>query len=668
MATSQKKPQIINATVIKSIPLCKSLKRYYTQKFNHLVEHNGVTYASDVFKQLRLVVMSYIADPQRIRNRESYIAEAPVRKNGWLYKLFAYADTQPEYTLNFLKLYVGLGDPIIGVNESAAVHAEYLRTREYKPAASVLKHWCEFVGLPLRDAKKMIDVARATSQHPLHQAVRHHSTYSLLQYQQKWRRIFISNQGYDSEWSVTPEMYCDYRPDGRDKVPSSTSFEEDLYYFLQFHISCGGNGYLPTGVSPEFTNWILGRLNPGMYTLVEQVWTGQYTVQNPDILRMACVGQIHHIPKSGTVDRRPIAVPNRFVQAGLEPAASYLYGLLEKAPQDATFNQDRFDSRIVYRMSKRLYVGSVDLSKATDNLPLSWFDPIWDLIKTVNTVPDEVEKSFRFFKAVAKAQWLDGTEIGQWKCGQPLGTKPSFAVLGLTHNCICEALSFFQGYLHSPYAILGDDLVVFSKRLRKRYIELFTSFQIPLSLHKSFENRMVEFAGKIFVSGLPPFYNSDHRAIHWSSLFDYSRSTGINIQWDALPRTLRKRMETMCTEAGLPGYRARSVYQLCLKALSVNRGSHKIIVSNESDLKTLELFFEYMAAGDDPQPDQDSESGIINGSAITVAKTGWHFYPIQGQVLRGSKKKVQDWFRVKYRPASSDKIVRCMVLAMATRR
>ena len=376
------------------------------------------------------------------------------------------------------------------------------------------------------------------------------------------------------------------------------------------------------------------------------------------------VGYIQHIPKKGTIKRRPIAVPNRFVQDGMVPIYQVLKHLVRRLPCDATFDQSRFDTKIQNRVNnKNLYIGSVDLSQATDNLPLSWGKfLVEELVLPMYSSSELVDTSWNLFLEASRAKWNNDGIMSRWTVGQPLGSLPSFPLLAVTHNLLLEALSFTNGFGHSPYAVLGDDVVLFNKKLRKQYIRLMTNRGIPLSLHKSYEGNLSEFAGKIYIKGQIPRFVSDQTAIHWNNMFDYQRSTGVIIPFNNLPKAVRKRFTRVVTD-NIPdnGNNVLDVYRLCLTA-EIDRSNRNFVVEDG----LLENYFYQRALQEPQETDPEYFSGIVNfcGHPVTYLKYG--YAEKHGFKQRYRKIQLPAWFVRKVRPCCTDTIVQCASIAYKT--
>jgi hypothetical protein len=249
-------------------------------------------------------------------------------------------------------------------------------------------------------------------------------------------------------------------------------------------------------------------------------------------------------------------------------------------------------------------------------------------------------------------------------------------MLAITHNLLVESLALSQGLGHSPYVILGDDIVICNKKLRKRYIRELSSRAIPLSLHKSFEGRLSEFAGKTYVHKCVPFYCSDHNPITWESLFDWQRSTGIRISWEYLPRPIRRKVEgvtrDVLTENGLTPSRksaielARSSYNLVLSCEVWGAGSRLYDdCHSEEQSEWMSGYFEYRETSDKIIPEAVKHSGIsLLAGRYPVTLMGSRLADKNGHFQRFHPVKLPDWYRDKFRPCATSAAISAAVQAI----
>jgi hypothetical protein len=687
----------------------KKCKNFFIKKYQWLVTHNGAEYASDAFKQAREVLLRYRSDRNRKKNLSKYLSEMPFRKVYWVKLLFIYMDSQPYSVLNFMKLYVGLNDPLVSVERSADTQHAYLESRELTvntETPSYLKSWLKLVKTPImsekafniivncfdidfthkdwRETKWLLDDHRDARQalsnlgfkglQLIIRYIKYHSYEEYVEYLKKWKYRVCSlgpyrtgpNRGKTIGEIVLksimnnqpiPEMYVDKDMDS--EQVQSESLEQDMW---RLHLLMNYQGYNP--FTPNALRVVQMGLEPQFLQLMMEwkrspLTCPQIPMSSQDGL---FVGQIHHIPKKGTVKRRPVAVPNRFLQMGMAPCADFLDTILRRLPNDCTFDQGKMDTKIANRVTNpNLYVGSVDLSQATDNLPLKWGKDIWEALYRSRSSA-VVNDSWDLFVQASEANWLNGNHLSRWTVGQPLGCLPSFRVLALTHNLFLESLSLFLGFGHSPYCILGDDLLVFNKKLRKAYIREFSSRGIPLSIHKSYEGELVEFAGKTYVRNHVPFYTSDQKVITYGNLFDYQRATTIPIPWSHLPKKVRDRFTKKAIQNGVTNkLEIPSVYYVAQLA-TIGKTAHPI---RQDDVK-LSRFFEHMAYDDKSEPDQNLQSGIvrISNHPLKYLRTSYAYK--HGWKQRYREVGLPEWYKHKFRPESTDKITRCASLAVSS--
>jgi hypothetical protein len=340
--------------------------------------------------------------------------------------------------------------------------------------------------------------------------------------------------------------------------------------------------------------------------------------------------------------------------------------MLDNFPCDCTFDQSLFDVKIQNRVNNPgLYVASVDLSKATDNLPLQWGRYIIENVLLTDSAGNSqtVHRSFQLFWEVSGGMWDNAGSVSFWPVGQPLGSLPSFGVLALTHNVLLESLSLSLGLTHSPYCILGDDLLVFNKNLRSHYIQLMEDKGIPISLHKSYSGELVEFAGKTYIRNQLPFHTSDHSPITWNSLFDYQRATGIPIPWEHLPGYLRKRFAVEA--AKLTSLSSKCLYNAIL-TYYVKSIEHPDILKNIDD--TGAAFIVYLMLHNEEEkdiPDPRSTSGIIPVSGHPITFGDYGYANKNGHQIRFRKILLPKWYRDKYRPCSTNLILKAITNAMS---
>jgi hypothetical protein len=238
-------------------------------------------------------------------------------------------------------------------------------------------------------------------------------------------------------------------------------------------------------------------------------------------------------------------------------------------------------------------------------------------------------------------------------------------VLAMTHNLFLEALAFRSGYGHSPYAVLGDDVVIMSKKLRKKYISELDHRGIPLSLHKSYEGNLTEFAGKTYIRNHIPFHTSDHKALGIGNLYDYQRATGICIPWDHLPRKLKRQFERLSSAAGIQD---RSIFPLIYSIGQminyIPTRYHFSDTETEESLLAAYFFYDALLSDQVVRPDPVMQSGIVIMSGHPITYLDYGYAEKHGFKQRFREVGLPDWYKQKFRPVSTDRIVQCATLAV----
>jgi len=674
-----------NGVILSSIALNRNMKRYWQSKYERIVRNCGPDEACAKFKNLRVVILKYLSESDRRANLDTFLASTGFRNNGYLRMLFEYAETQPHSILNFLKLFSAKQKSTQSADAAAYACKRRLESvRVNTTTPKYLRAWlhclCSRPQLSYADAKN-------DANHSFHALALHHSYKEWKEYWGKWYGVVLhgwqSSKHLDYK-PVFPEIYKDYAPTEED----SESYQQDFASLVSMHMTdepCLSQGEL------EFVD---GFLNDDVGDALNAVLWGDEPsnqelsglFQNSQLFDGQFVGHVQHIhKKGGGTDLRDIAVPNRFIQNALVPAADRLYNLVRKLPKDATFAQDKFDTKIQNRVNNdNLYQGSVDLSKATDNLPFHWGEEIILFLQKhfgVNReelllhsiyggmMDDAVAKkemdfikSFSLFQTIARANWEDEGFMLQWKVGQPLGSLPSFATLAITHNLLLESMSAHLGLRHSPYVVLGDDVVIMNKRLRKRYIRELVSRGIPLSLHKSYEGRLSEFAGKTYLKNCVPFYCSDHNPVTWNSLFDWQRTTGIRIPWENLPKAIKTKVYQVVRNQSTEHLQTKLVIQLAKSSYDLvetceiyGRGSHIYPIRDSAGWSDLIAgYFEYRIT-DSPIPEGLKHTGITvlrNGRPVVLMN--YELAEKDGYFQRFRPVELPAWYKAKVRPCATD--------------
>jgi hypothetical protein len=664
---------------MRALPLDQTMKMVYWKRYLKMRQHNGRIFASEVFKNFRQVLMGYINDIDRCKNREGWMRQCDqIRLDGWLQKLFNYADTDPISVLQFLKLYTTEAEPVVTTDESAEAQEKVLSTALPTGLPWEIFGWVWMVTLPAtiwRKSYRMHQRYPGMTSRGYHMRF-HGSTYffpapSVPQEDPLWDkwRIYLNRVVYPlmkSEEEVerlveycrrwqrilrAPEMDEDKLLQRYvDSLPTPASYSDTQYGAYRPEDGPEGNLFLFEEDLMAFG--AMANSNESFYPFLDMLpeeYVDFLGYVNDAEEGQLIVGHVNHIPKKGTVKRRPIAAPNRMLQSCLLPMKEYLDRIVRRIPRNCQYDQARLD-HVIRDAVNNGYAGSVDLSQATDWLPYDWFIFMAKEFGWFETgIP---ALSYDIYNWSLDQLWDNSGEHFvsevQWKRGQPLGTWPSFDILTITQTVAAEACAFRSMQMDSPYAVLGDDIVFFEPRSRFRYITLMERAGSPLSLHKSYDGRLSEFAGKIYIQNQPTRFTPDIGPLSMRNLFDYQVVAGVNIKWSQLPKATRRKICELCSVNCSSKFNPKTLYQTA----QVLVGVPGVKISKEID----ELIISYFSCDwDEGEPDRIYDSGFFpfDGSVLRwTDQPVWRYKLLLPKALM--RRKTQEWYKAKVRPVDAD--------------
>uniref|UniRef100_A0AAU7BNU1 RNA-dependent RNA polymerase n=1 Tax=Obscuromonas mitovirus 1 TaxID=3157912 RepID=A0AAU7BNU1_9VIRU len=192
---------------------------------------------------------------------------------------------------------------------------------------------------------------------------------------------------------------------------------------------------------------------------------------------------------------RTVAIFDYYSQSGLKKLHDELMRLLRGLPQDCTFNQESFVTKL-HRLDGHL-CHSLDLSNATDRLPI-------ELQSQVLTLLVGKKKTAAWRRLLVGSPFrLDGRNDIQYMVGQPMGAYSSWPMMALTHHVIVWCAARRAGVKpDSLYCILGDDIVITHDTIAFEYQKIMECLGVtisPLKTHHSAE--LMEFAKRWILNG-----------------------------------------------------------------------------------------------------------------------------------------------------------------------
>lgn len=210
---------------------------------------------------------------------------------------------------------------------------------------------------------------------------------------------------------------------------------------------------------------------------------------------------------------RVFAMVDCVTQWLLQPLHLYLFSVLAKIKQDATFDQERGIRIVSKALSLKVdkAVFSFDLSAATDRLPLVIQVTILNCIRDgLGTYWGKilVDRDYLLPK------WSGYKKFStiRYEVGQPMGALSSWAMLALTHHMIVQYCAYSLGYKQwfTEYMVLGDDIVIYNKKVAMTYANVMATLGVGISPTKSLTSKfgVFEFAKRLIgpegpAQGLP---------------------------------------------------------------------------------------------------------------------------------------------------------------------
>lgn len=223
---------------------------------------------------------------------------------------------------------------------------------------------------------------------------------------------------------------------------------------------------------------------------------------------------------------RIVAIVDYWTQCCLKPLHDWMFGILRKLPQDATFDQEGALRRFAEKVGKSDTVYSIDLKSATDLIPIGlyrslfcWALPenvlsLWIrlLVDRVFLLPKEFNTPHSRREIIVekgKEATDEDERFVRYTCGQPMGALSSWSSMALTHHALVLFSAWRAGWAgntvldFTDYLVLGDDLVIADEAVAQEYISVAASLGIKVGLAKSYisEIGMFNFANQTYVSG-----------------------------------------------------------------------------------------------------------------------------------------------------------------------
>jgi len=205
---------------------------------------------------------------------------------------------------------------------------------------------------------------------------------------------------------------------------------------------------------------------------------------------------------------RVFAMVDAWTQWFLYPLHKRIFNWLSTLSTDATFDQRAAVNRAMSKIDGKTKVFSFDLSAATDRLPAqlqslllsAWRPGLGDAWRALL-----VERDYRLPRQAMKGR---GASV-RYSVGQPMGAYSSWAMLAMTHHAIVQFSARKGGVTDGTvwfqdYAVLGDDVIIWEKRVAQAYLAVMQELGVDISSSKSLSSGsgVFEFAKRFVVAGV----------------------------------------------------------------------------------------------------------------------------------------------------------------------
>jgi hypothetical protein len=266
---------------------------------------------------------------------------------------------------------------------------------------------------------------------------------------------------------------------------------------------------------------------------------------------------------------RIIAIVDPLTQWVLKPLHDWIFSILKSLPQDGTFDQAKpiFDLLDLSRRSKDKFIGSCDLSAATDRLPIKL---------QIALLRERFGSTLAYSWAhllISRDYYLRNKPL-QYKVGQPMGALSSWASLALTNHFLWQWAAWRSGEIptfkwFSEYAVLGDDSSSRNRKIVEEYLKICAEIGVGVNLSKSLlsRNGCFEFAKRFLT------HRGDCSPVSLGELLVSKINFAVMSNW---PRKRKIRLADLLTIAG---YKHRTLAKIEKPLVSLpKRLRHFLIV------------------------------------------------------------------------------------------
>lgn len=215
-----------------------------------------------------------------------------------------------------------------------------------------------------------------------------------------------------------------------------------------------------------------------------------YEFASPRLRRLSSIAD-----KNGKT--RIIALFDYWSQTTLRPLHDYIMHLLTFFPDDCTYEQG--DKLATYSQIQKGKYWCFDLKSATDRFPLDY-----QVMVLKKLIGSERADAWRSIMVDLPFESPIDKEPIKYSVGQPLGAYSSWAVFTLSHHVLLHYCGNRCGVpAKGQYVILGDDIVIFSRKIARTYVSILKILGVEVNTTKSLISyTLCEFAKRYWYKGV----------------------------------------------------------------------------------------------------------------------------------------------------------------------
>jgi hypothetical protein len=227
--------------------------------------------------------------------------------------------------------------------------------------------------------------------------------------------------------------------------------------------------------------------------------------KNSRIKKPICVNRLTGLSdKKGKT--RVVCIANIVLQSFLKPVHDHLFHLLRNLETDGTHDQEAQAQRVLRATKLGKFCESIDMKSCTDRFPALF--QCWAL-SSLGILSKAQALLWYISICCTPILYWDETQ-SKWdtlyyRVGQPMGCMSSWAVMAMSHHLLVHwafLSSYPEGGKFTDYAIIGDDVVIWDRKVARSYKEILTLLGIEISVAKSYRDYgLAEFAKGYYRKG-----------------------------------------------------------------------------------------------------------------------------------------------------------------------